>query len=239
MYEEELAAIYDLVYEGRGKDYAAEAEQVLDLVRERAGEPASLLDVACGTGAHLRHFAAAVPHAEGLELSEAMLGAARDRVPGVKLHQGDMRDFSLGRRFSAAVCMFSSIGYMGDTGELGAALRRFAAHLEPGGVCVIEPWWFPESFIEGYIGADTVQDGGRTVTRMSHSVAVRGGRATRLEAHFLVADAGSGIRHFSNAHEITLFRREEYEAAFTGAGLAVEYIGGGPSGRGLFVGVRG
>ncbi|GAA1078487.1 class I SAM-dependent methyltransferase [Nocardiopsis composta] len=238
MYEEELAAIYDLVYEGRGKDHAAEAEQVLGLVRARAGEPASLLDVACGTGAHLRHFAAAVPDAEGLELSEDMLGVARGRMPGVKLHRGDMRAFSLGRRFSAAVCMFSSIGYMRDAGELGAALRCFAEHLEPGGVCVIEPWWFPETFIEGYVGADTVQDGGRTVTRMSHSVRAREGRATHMEVHFLVADAGSGIRHFSNAHEITLFRRGEYEAAFTGAGLDVEYLDGGPSGRGLFVGVR-
>ncbi|MFD2396188.1 class I SAM-dependent methyltransferase [Prauserella oleivorans] len=50
--------------------------------RARAGAPArgevrSLLDVACGTGAHLRRFARRCPHVEGLELSPDMLTVAR------------------------------------------------------------------------------------------------------------------------------------------------------------------
>ncbi|MFD3686126.1 class I SAM-dependent DNA methyltransferase [Nocardiopsis sp. NPDC058631] len=237
MYTADHAEVYDLVYEGRGKDYEAEAADVLALVEERAGAPAeSLLDVACGTGTHLRHFAAGVGHADGLELSGEMLDLARRRAPSAGLHQGDMRGFDLGRTYTAVVCMFSSIGYMRDTAELGAALRAFADHLDPGGVAVVEPWWFPDTFLGDYVSAHVVGDDRRTVSRVSYSVLK--GDATHMEVHFVVAEPGVGVRHFTDVHEITLFTREEYEAAFTGAGLSVEFLDG-PSGRGLFVGVKG
>ncbi|WP_329621500.1 class I SAM-dependent methyltransferase [Streptomyces sp. NBC_01255] len=235
MYEVDHADVYDLFYLGRGKDYAAEASDIADLVRSRTPEASSLLDVACGTGTHLEHFTKEFADTAGLELSEDMLTHARTRLPDATLHQGDMRDFRLGRRFSAVVSMFSSVGYLRTTGELDAAVASFAQHLEPGGVVVVEPWWFPETFADGWVSADVVRRDGRTVARVSHSV--REGNATRMEVHFTVADPGRGVRHFSDVHLITLFQQAEYEAAFTAAGLRVEYVEGGPSGRGLFVGV--
>lgn len=234
MYTADHAEVYDLVYRGRGKDYAAEAAQVLDLAERHGVRPSSLLDVACGTGAHLEHFAALVERVEGVELSEEMIDLARRRVPAARLHIGDMRDFSLAATFSLVTCMFSSIGYMRDTTELGSALSRLALHLEPGGVLVVEPWWFPESFIEGYVSAHVVEEGRRTISRVSHSI--RDGGDTVMEVHFVVADAGIGVRHFVDVHRIALFTREEYEAAFRTAGLKVEFVEGGPSGRGLLVG---
>lgn len=234
MYTADHAEVYDLVYRGRGKDYAAEVSQVMDLAERRGILPSSLLDVACGTGAHLEHFADLVDRAEGVELSEEMIGLARRRVPSARLHTGDMRDFSLGTTFSLVTCMFSSIGYMRDTIELGLALSCLARHLEPGGVVVVEPWWFPETFIEGYVSAHVVEEGRRSVSRVSHSV--REGGDTVMEVHFVVADAGLGVRHFVDVHRIALFTREEYETAFRDAGLKVEFIEGGPSGRGLLVG---
>lgn len=232
MYGRELADVYDQVYAQRGKDYAAEAAGVLELIRKHTPDAASLLDVACGTGAHLRHFADAIP-VEGLELSPDMIAAARERLPGLVLHEGDMRDFQLGTTFDALTCMFSSIGHMSDTTELTAALKRFAAHLNPGGVAVIEPWWFPDTFLDGYVASHTSTVDGRTVSRTSHSTRANG--RTVIEVHYVVANA-AGIRHFVDRHEITLFTRDEYEAAFRAAGLTVDYVPDGPSGRGLFVG---
>jgi dTDP-3-amino-3,6-dideoxy-alpha-D-glucopyranose N,N-dimethyltransferase/dTDP-3-amino-3,4,6-trideoxy-alpha-D-glucopyranose N,N-dimethyltransferase len=233
MYDAELADVYDALYEGRGKDYAAEAADVLKLVRERSPGAASLLDVACGTGSHLRHFAALMDDVEGLELSADMIKVAGTRLPAVPVHQGDMRSFDLGRRYDAVTCMFSSIAYMRDDGELAAALGRIAAHLAPGGVAVVEPWWFPETFLPGYVAGDVVTAAGRTLARVSHTV--RTGDASTMQAHYLVADAGSGVKHFTVTHVNTLFTRERYVLAFERAGLAADYVEGGPSGRGLFV----
>ncbi|MFD0904808.1 class I SAM-dependent methyltransferase [Actinomadura sediminis] len=238
MYDGELADIYDLVYRARGKDHAAEAADVAALVRERRPGARSLLDVACGTGAHLRHFAALFDRAEGLELSDDMIAVARRRLPGVPLARGDMRDFDLGRTFDAVTCMFSSIGHMADTAELDRAVTRMARHLEPGGVLVIEPWWFPETFLPGYVAADVARDDdGRTVARVSHSV--REGTATRMEVQYLVAAPHAPIRHLTDTLHITLFERDDYTAALRRAGCEPAYVEGGPSGRGLFVGVRG
>jgi len=235
MYETELASVYDAFYQGRGKDYTAEADQVTALIRERRPAATSLLDVACGTGSHLLPFTKLFDDVAGLELSEAMLDVARDRVTGAVLHQGDMRDFGLGRTFDAVTCMFSSIGHMVSTAELDAAVARFAAHVEPGGVIVVEPWWFPGTFLDGYVAGDVVTVDGRTIARVSHSS--RDGGASAVEVHYVVADR-SGAHSFVDRHRITLFERAEYEAAFTKAGCDVTYLEGGPSGRGLFAGVR-
>ncbi|MFC9059886.1 class I SAM-dependent methyltransferase [Streptomyces sp. NPDC057074] len=231
-----IARVYDLVHQGKGKDYAGEAADLAALVTARVPGARSLLDVACGTGLHLSHLAARFERVEGLELSPDMLAAARHRNPATTVHHGDMRDFALGTTYSAVTCMFSSIGHMTDQAELDAALAAFAAHTEPGGVVVVEPWWFPETFTPGYVGAAVVEAEGKTISRVSHSRLEDG--ATRIDVHYLVAEPGEGVEHLSESHRITLFPRSAYELAFERAGLATEFLPGGPSGRGLFTGVR-
>lgn len=235
MYGAALAEVYDQCYEGRGRDYAAEVDTVLELVRRHGGEVRSLLDVACGTGAHLRRFARRCPHVEGLELSPDMLTVARGALPDVALHEGDMRTFRLPRRFDVVTCLFSSIGHMADVSELTAAVRSMAHHLTPGGTLVVEPWWFPEAFLPGYVAADVVETGERRICRVSHST--RDGHASRVEVHYVVADP-AGIRSFVDIQYITLFTRAEYEHAFREAGCEVTYVEGGLCGRGLFIARR-
>src|SRR5690606_18783664 len=147
------------VYRGRGKDCAAEAAEVSELVLARRPDAVSLLGVACGTGAPLAFTRGRFEAVQGLALPDHMIAKAREALPGVPVHRGDMRDFDLGRTYDAAMCMFSSIGYLGSTGELEATLSRLARHLSPGGVLVIEPWYFPERFIDGYIARDLVSCG--------------------------------------------------------------------------------
>ncbi|MEV0155867.1 class I SAM-dependent methyltransferase [Micromonospora sp. NPDC050686] len=235
MYDSEVAEIWDTIYRGRGRDYAAEAQGVARLIHERHPDAGSLLDVACGTGEHLRHFDDLFDHVEGLELSGDMIAAGRGRSPWLTMHQADMRSFDLDRRFDAITCLFSSIGHARTPAELDATLACFAAHLHPGGVVIVEPWWFPETFADGYVTGDVIHTDGRVIGRVSHSS--REGAASRVSAHFTVADAEAGLRHFTEELIISLFTREQYEAAFRRAGGTVEYLDGGPSGRGLFVGV--
>ncbi|GGJ96579.1 hypothetical protein GCM10010123_28180 [Pilimelia anulata] len=235
-YGPDLADVYDLVYAGRGKDYAAEAAEVVALIRARRPAARSLLDVACGSGGHLGHFAAALGAAEGLELSAYMIDRARHRAPDLRVHHGDMRDFALGRAYSAVTCMFSSIGYLPSAADLDGALAAFARHLEPGGVIVIEPWYTPDRFLPGYVASDLVRTDERTVVRLSHST--RDGVHVPIIAHYLVADRAHGVHHFTDVHPMTLFTDAEYRAAFGRAGCAVAYV---PSDRfpcGLYVGVR-
>jgi len=235
MYSADFADIYEPLYQHRGKDWAHEAEQVVAIVRERAPGAHSLLDVACGTGTHLQTFARELDHVEGLEIAEAMRAVARRRLPGVEIHAGDMRDFGLGPRFDAVTCMFNSIAYVADVAELRSTLACMARHLTPGGVLVIEPWWFPERFLEGHLTSDAGQVAGRAIARVSHLT--RAGRRSRLEARFLVGGP-EGIKEFTHVHNLMLFTKAEYLSALRDAGVTAEFLEPGLTGRGLFVGVR-
>ncbi|WP_433547524.1 class I SAM-dependent methyltransferase [Streptomyces sp. CA-294286] len=232
MYGADAAEIYEQTHRARGKDFVQEAKDVLRLVGEDCGR-ASLLDVACGTGNHLEVFAGQFAEVAGVDLSQAMLTTARDRLPAdVPLGTADMRDFDLGRTYAVITCLFASVGYLDTRDELVAALRCFRRHLAPGGVVAVEPWWFPATFLPGHVAADVVELEGRTVSRVSHTV--RDGDFSRMEVHYLLAQSGVGVRHFTETHRARLFSRKEYEEAFRAAGLVPEYHAGVQSGRGLF-----
>jgi cyclopropane fatty-acyl-phospholipid synthase-like methyltransferase len=234
MYIRELAETYDDIYLARGRDYAAEAARVAALIRERCPGAVSLLDAPCGTGAHLRHFAEQFEHVEGVELSPHMRQVAEQRLPGVPITAGDLRDFSLGRRFDAVTCLFA-ISHMASEAELKAAVGRLARHLTPDGVLVVEPWWQPDAYDSGHVAGDLVT-GPRTVARVSHSV--REGQRVHTEVHCLVADSETGVRHVSETFSLTLFSDAEYTAAFAAAGLVCERVPGNGIDRDLLVGIH-
>ncbi|MEP6690284.1 MAG: class I SAM-dependent methyltransferase [Gemmatimonadaceae bacterium] len=226
------SAFYDLVY--REKDYASESRAIRAVVEERVRAPeVRLLDVACGTGAHLAHLREAYA-VEGIELDEGMLGVARRRLPNVPLHHGDMMDFELPRRFDTITCLFSSIGYVRSLPKLRQAVRIWTKHLAPGGILIVEPWIFPESFRDGHVAADLVTGDGITVARVGTSEVIEDGRVSVLHMQYLIASA-DGIRHEVERHELALFSRHEYAAAFGACGLDVEFEVHGLTGRGLFI----
>ncbi len=209
------ADAYDLVYDGIGKDYRAEAAEVAALVRERRPDARTLLDVACGTGAHLLHlqddFAV-----EGVELSAHMAERARRRLPGVEIHTDDMRVFDLDRRFDVVTCLFSSIGYARTPEDLERALRSMEGHLTDGGVLVVDAWITPEDWTDGHVDAVAAVEEGRAVARTSRSW--RLGRTSVLDMTWVVTTP-AGTDTFAERHELGLFTRDETHAAFASAGL--------------------
>jgi SAM-dependent methyltransferase len=228
------ARLYDAIYSF--KDYPAEAASVHELVQARRPGAETLLDVACGTGAHLVELARWY-RCVGVDLDPELLAVGRERLPAeVELRVVDMRDFDLGRRFDAVTCLFSSIGYVRDTRELAGAVGSMARHLEPGGVLVVEPWLSPDRIRVPHVGAVFVDEPELKIARIN-AVEVDVNRSI-MEMHYLVGRP-DGVEHFTELHELTLFTDEEMLAAFRAAGLEVEHDpDGGPMGRGLYIGVR-
>lgn len=240
-YSSEHAELYDEIFRGRGKDFAGEAARVAELVRERNPGASSLLDVACGTGAHLEAFQDLFDRVEGVELAPAMLDVAQKRLPDAELHLGDMRELRLPDRFDAITCLGNSVACVDSSEEMAESVSRMAAHLNPGGVLVVEPWWFPGNFIDGHVGGHLQLEPGRAVCRMTR--AVRKGDRTRHEVRFLLAD-DRGFHQFGEVLSVGLFTPEQYRDAFHEAGCdvvlepALALADGRPNSPGLFVGVR-
>ena len=235
MYDRPQAAIYDAMARGQGKDYGAEAEAITDTVLARRPEATSLLDVACGTGEHLRHLRSRF-QVEGLELSEHMAAIARTKLgPDVPIHAGDMRSFDLGRTFDAVTCLFSGIGYARDELPLGRAITSMVRHLVPGGVLVFDAWLLPEQWIDGHRRAFAVNEEGLAMTRLD--VSHRQGRVSVLDFNFTVATA-AGVDRFNERHELTMHTADEYEAALAAAGCTADRVPGLPDGRLRYAAVR-
>jgi SAM-dependent methyltransferase len=231
----ESAHVYDLIYEASGKDYAREASDVHHMIQRRRPGGRTLLDVACGTGGHLHHLRQWYD-VVGVDIDPEMLGQARRHLPDVTLIEGDMRTFRLGRTFDAAMCLFSSIGYMRSTDELAAGIGAMAGHLVPGGILVVDGWVRPDAWLDG--GAATVVVASTPEIKVARVATTRReGVKTYWEAHHLVATS-DGIEHLVHHHELTLFAPEEYEAAFAAAGLAVEVVESPIPGRDRYIGTR-
>ena len=180
---------YDAVYSD--KDYQGESEILASLIRERVPNAKTLLAVACGTGRHLEHLARQFD-CTGIDLDDEMLAMARERIPAVTLHNGDMRDFTLDDRFDVVACLFSSIGYTKTVENMNRATSNMASHVLPGGILVIEPWITPESWIVGKAGSSTAETDDFIVTRMMIAEPVERGRVV---FEHMIGDSG-GIHRY-------------------------------------------
>ena len=236
---EQTASVYDAIYT-QMKDYPAETARVLELWGQYAASASrtSILDVACGTGLHLatlKEFGFA--DLVGVDLSEAQLAVARTRLDGsVQLEVADMTDFWLGRQFDLVTCLFSAIGHVSSLRKLRRAITAMAAHLNLGGVLMIEPWLFPENFTPNHVGINVVDTPGLKVLRMSTSV--RRGNLIHLELQHIVGRPGESMEVFSETHRLMMFTHEEFETVFRELGLAVHYDENGLMGRGLYVAIK-
>ena len=230
-----VARIYDLLYTGIGiKDYPAESEALHAIIQEASPAARTLLDVACGTGAHLEILRRRY-EVEGVDLSPEMLEVARARLPDVPLRVADMRTLDLGRRFDAVTCLFSAIGYVTDPSEMLSTIHRLADHVAPGGVLIVDGWVRPEDWRDGFRAEPEIAiDDSTTVVRLSASR--RDGSITELDLHHLVGDS-SGVEYFKEQHRLALVPTAEYVAAFEAAGLRPRVVPFMPS-RDRVIGTR-
>jgi ubiquinone/menaquinone biosynthesis C-methylase UbiE len=132
-----LARFYDDEYGGFDADIP-----MYQAFAERTGSP--VLELACGTGRVLTPLAQAGVHVTGLDISEAMLEIARQKIAAagvddrVRLLQADMRDFTLDQQFHMAFCAINSFMHLETQADQLAALRCWHRHLRPGGLLILD-----------------------------------------------------------------------------------------------------
>ena len=122
--------VYDLMYAG----FVTDVGVIVDEARAADGP---VLEVACGSGRLLVPLLEAGVDADGLDYDPPMLDALRAKLAlrGLRtgLHEADMREFTLPRKYALVVIGFNSFLHNLTQEDQIRTLRRCREHLAPGG----------------------------------------------------------------------------------------------------------
>lgn len=128
--------LYEVVYDGAGHAVAKLAETIF--ADHLGHQPASLLDIGCGTGRDLEYLATHVPDIVGVDHQQSMIDYARQRRPGIDFRLGDMRTLRLERTFEAITCLGYALANIHANRDIDKVMATYAAHSRPGTVLILE-----------------------------------------------------------------------------------------------------
>jgi ubiquinone/menaquinone biosynthesis C-methylase UbiE len=230
-----LSKYYDRVYSFR--DYLDEAVRLQNLIikySESGGN--SLLDVACGTGLHIKYLKDDFV-CTGVDVSKAMLKIARKNVKGATFKEADMKTLRLKKQFDVIVCLLSSIGYVKTAARLEKTIQNFSKHLKKGGLALVEPSHAKSAYVSGEPRITTYDGREVKIARVNYTN-FRQATAV-LNMHLLVAERGKDAKYYVDRHELGLFGINSTLRIMKAAGLKSKYLKNGlMPGRELFVGIK-
>jgi SAM-dependent methyltransferase len=205
---------------------------------QASGNP--VLEVGCGTGRVLIPLARAGVEIAGLDHSPRMLDVCRRRLRDepadvqsrVRLVEGDMRRFELGRSFTLAAIPFRPFQHLLTVDDQLACLGSIERHLVDGGRLILDLFNpSPDALANQPIGVEFGEEpefqtpDGRRVVRKHKTVAQD--RFNQVNAHELIYDVTHpGGRHERLVHAFSLryLFRFEAEHLLARAGFAVEQV---------------
>lgn len=128
----DLSGYYDLMC--ADINYHAQSYGIHRLHQLFGNDGDTLLDLACGTGPHIRHFIDLGYHCSGLDINQPMLEQAKTRCPQAQFSLGDMCDFEVEDPLDLITCFLYSIHYSGGTEKLKQCIASAHRALKSGGV---------------------------------------------------------------------------------------------------------
>jgi SAM-dependent methyltransferase len=142
------ARYYDLLY--RDKDYRAEVEYVVSLIRKYKPESKSVLDLGCGTGRHDFLLVEKGYSVTGVDQSEEMLAVASARLStlnsqpsALQFIHGDIQSVQLKKTYDVILALFHVVSYQTTNNILVNTFTNVYEHLNDGGVFIFDFWYGP------------------------------------------------------------------------------------------------
>jgi SAM-dependent methyltransferase len=143
-FERRYAQLNDTI--NSAKDYAFEVERVLEFARRYGVEAGTIVDYGCGTGSHARRFAERGIKVYGIDCSQHMLAAAREKTRGLEnvelLHDSELTVIP---EVSVDIfcLLFDVMSYIVENDALDRLLSYVVSRLKPQGLFVFDFWYCP------------------------------------------------------------------------------------------------
>lgn len=128
----DLSGYYDLMC--CDINYPAQSNTVHRLHQLLGNGGKNHLDLACGSGPHIRHFIDYGYQCSGLDINQPMLDLAKARCPQAHFTRQDMASFTLDKPVDLISCFLYSIHYNQSIALLAQCIASAYAALTPGGV---------------------------------------------------------------------------------------------------------
>jgi ubiquinone/menaquinone biosynthesis C-methylase UbiE len=128
----DLSAYYDLMC--ADIDYLAQSDTAHRLQQIFGNQGSKHLDLACGTGPHIRHLIDRGYVSEGIDLNQPMLDIAQRRCPAAQFSRQDICAFTVSAPVDLITCFLYSIHYSATVERLKDCIKRSHRALEAKGV---------------------------------------------------------------------------------------------------------
>lgn len=128
----DLSGYYDLMC--ADIDYRAQSSSIRRLHQIFGNNGKTHLDLACGTGPHVRHFLDFGYQSSGLDIHQPMLDLAKARCPEAQFSLQNMSDFSVAEPLDLITCFLYSIHYCDGVDKLKECIASVHRALKADGV---------------------------------------------------------------------------------------------------------
>lgn len=203
--------------------YIAEGEIWKNVIRSRiAAQHPTALDLGCGGGHSLAPLTGYLK-ATALDISGEMIEISKMLNPGVEHFNGDMRTARLGKTFDV-VLVNDAVGYMTTLEDLEALMETAKAHLSAGGLVILGPDYFKETFVDKRFNCFQRSEGGTTLN-MAEFYFDADPEDTSYECLFNISVYENGeLKCFAEKHRFGLFSCSQWTDVLERKGFMPEFV---------------
>lgn len=182
----------------------------------------NFLDLACGSGSLLAHFAAAGFVCSGLDISADMLKLAQQRCPSAGLLHSDMKNLSVAKPQDLISCFLYSIHYCASIDDIQQTFVHVFNALAPSGLFCFEA-----------VDKDSIaNDEGHIHSLNHHGRELRfqtrwhyGGHGEQMDLHIDIRERHNGQqRYYQDRHPMTAVKVETLRQILEVVGFQVTVL---------------
>ena len=225
----EYSRYYDLLY--RDKDYPGETRFIEQTIRRHRPRAHRVLELGCGTGLHALLLAEKGFTVEGVDRSEEMLAAARQRREGtsrevqerLRFSEGDVRTYRSGARHDVALSLFHVVSYQTTNEDLRAAFGTASANLSPGGLFFFDYWYGPAVLTERpVLRVKRMESPKMAITRLAEPTLLSDTSCVQVDYTIFVDDKRTGAtQRLTESHRMRYLFLTEIDLLASQAGFHV------------------
>ena len=224
---------YDLLY--LNKDYVAETNYVVELLKRYDVSGKNLLEFGSGTGVHGRLLAERGYQVIGIERSDEMVAQA-EPTAGFTSQQGDICTVQLGRSFDVVLSLFHVVSYQTANESVQAVFARAAEHLDSGGLFVFDVWYSPAVYGQKpEVRVKRMKDDAVEITRIAEPAMRENKNCVDVNYNIFARDLERGtVETMSETHAMRHFSLPELDMFANNSGFervgAEEFLTGNTPG---------